>query len=93
MIDPGRSHLFDAVYVRGPMALQALRNVIGDEAFFKSGQGLGSRSREPHPRGVDGRGPGAHHNRSWTVLSRLDLLPTAPARTAATASVNESSRR
>lgn len=35
MIDPGRDHLFDAVYLRGPMTLQALRNVIGDPAFFR----------------------------------------------------------
>lgn len=33
MDDPGRNHLFDAVYLRGPMTLQALRNVIGDRAF------------------------------------------------------------
>ncbi len=34
LVDPTREHLFDAVYQRGPMALQALRNVIGDDAFF-----------------------------------------------------------
>ena len=33
MIDPGVPNLFTTVYVRGPMALQALRNVIGDQAF------------------------------------------------------------
>lgn len=38
MIDPTREHLFDAVYVRGPMALQALCNVIGDDAFFRLAQ-------------------------------------------------------
>lgn len=50
MIDPGRNHLFDAVYTRGPMALQALRNVIGDEAFFRLSrdwaQNPGTRSLE-----------------------------------------------
>ena len=50
MIDPGRPHLFDAVYVRGPMTLQALRNVIGDDAFFRLArdwaQATGSRSLE-----------------------------------------------
>jgi aminopeptidase N len=50
MIDPGRAHLFDAVYVRGPMALQALRNVLGDETFFKFSrdwaQNPGSRTLE-----------------------------------------------
>ena len=34
MADPGRDNLFDAVYTRGPMTLQALRNVMGDKAFF-----------------------------------------------------------
>ena len=34
MIDPGVENLFSTVYVRGPMALQALRNVIGDQAYF-----------------------------------------------------------
>lgn len=33
MIDPGRARLFDTVYVRGPMALQALANVMGETAF------------------------------------------------------------
>jgi aminopeptidase N len=50
MIDPSRAHLFDAVYARGAMALQALRNVIGDEAFFKLArnwsQNPGSRTLE-----------------------------------------------
>ena len=68
MIDPGRNHLFDAVYVRGPMALRALRNVIGDQEILQVGQGLGSRSWKSHPRGMDGGGAGAHHSRSWTVL-------------------------
>ncbi|SDT24684.1 M1 family metallopeptidase [Microlunatus soli] len=35
MTDPGKQHLFDAVYYRGPMTLQALRNVMGDDAFFR----------------------------------------------------------
>lgn len=35
MADPGRDHLFDAVYSRGPMTLQALRNVMGDRDFFR----------------------------------------------------------
>ncbi len=50
MIDPGRDHLFDAVYLRGPMALQGLRNVIGDDAFFalarEWAQDPGARSLE-----------------------------------------------
>lgn len=50
MIDPGADHLFDAVYTRGPMLLQALRNRIGDEAFFRLArtwaQDPGSRSLE-----------------------------------------------
>ena len=31
--DPGANTLFDTVYLRGPMALQALRNVIGEDEF------------------------------------------------------------
>ena len=50
MIDPGSDQLFSTVYVRGPMALQALRNVIGDDAFFALArdwsQRPGSRSLE-----------------------------------------------
>jgi hypothetical protein len=34
--DPGPDHLFDApIYVRGAMTLQALRNAVGDDAFFR----------------------------------------------------------
>jgi aminopeptidase N len=50
MIDPGADHLFDAVYTRGPMLLQALRNRIGDKAFLALArnwaQDAGSRSIE-----------------------------------------------
>jgi aminopeptidase N len=83
MIDPGKAHLFDVVYVRGPMALQALRNVIGDEAFFKLsrdwGQDPGSRSLEEWMAAAQSYtkidlGP---FFRAWIYS------PTAPARTAA----------
>jgi aminopeptidase N len=83
MIDPSRAHLFDAVYVRGPMALQALRNVIGDEAFFKLAKDWGQR-------------PGSRTLEDWMAAAQsyttVDLgpffrawiySPTAPARTAA----------
>jgi aminopeptidase N len=83
MIDPSRAHLFDAVYVRGPMALQALRNVIGDEAFFKLAKDWGQR-------------PGSRTLENWMAAAQsyttVDLgpffrawiySPTAPARTAA----------
>jgi aminopeptidase N len=50
MIDPGAAQLFDTVYVRGPMALQALANVLGDRAYddlVRSwAQGGGVRSLE-----------------------------------------------
>ena len=50
MNDPGADHLFDVVYTRGPMLLQALRNRIGDQAFFKLtrnwAQDPGTRSTE-----------------------------------------------
>jgi aminopeptidase N len=82
MIDPSRAHLFDAVYVRGPMALQALRNVLGDEVFFRFtrewAQKPGSRSLEDWMAAAQA---------STTI--NLDPFfqawiysPTAPARTA-----------
>jgi aminopeptidase N len=83
MIDPSRAHLFDAVYVRGPMALQALRNVIGDEAFFKLArewsQNPGSRTLEDWMAAAQSYttvdlGP---FFRAWIYS------PTVPARTAA----------
>lgn len=50
MSDPGADDLFSTVYVRGPMALQALRNVMGDQPFFAASrawaQQPGSRSLE-----------------------------------------------
>jgi aminopeptidase N len=50
MIDPGAAHLFDTVYVRGPMTLQALNNVMGDRAYDDLvkvwAQGGGTRSLE-----------------------------------------------
>jgi aminopeptidase N len=83
MIDPGKAHLFDAVYVRGPMALQALRNVIGDDAFFKLAQDWA-------------QDPGSRTLEEWMTAAQshttIDLgpffrawiySPTAPARTAA----------
>jgi aminopeptidase N len=50
MIDPGRRNMFTTVYYRGPMALQALHNVMGDEAFTRLNtewaQDPGTRSLE-----------------------------------------------
>ena len=50
MIDPGPARLFDTVYTRGPMAVQALNNVMGDRAFEQLvrdwAQGGGTRSLE-----------------------------------------------
>ncbi len=50
MIDPGRRNMFTTVYYRGPMALQALRVVMGDDAFTRLNtewaQDPGSRSLE-----------------------------------------------
>ena len=83
MVDPGRDHLFDAVYLRGPMTLQALRNVIGDKAFFEL-------SRKWAQRG------GTHSLEDWMQLAHqvsgrnLNAFfqawlyaPTPPARTRA----------
>jgi aminopeptidase N len=82
MIDPGRDHLFDAVYTRGPMALQALRNRIGDQAFFAL-----ARDWSQHP--------GSRSLEDWMAAAQaetsIDLgpffqtwiyAPVAPARTA-----------
>jgi aminopeptidase N len=50
MIDPGRRNMFTTVYYRGPMTLQALRNVMGEQAFTRLNtewaQDPGSRSLE-----------------------------------------------
>jgi aminopeptidase N len=83
MIDPGVEDLFSTVYVRGPMALQALRNVIGDEAFFALGR---EWARDGGPRSLE----------EWMVAAQakttVDLEPfyqawiradTVPERTAA----------
>jgi len=83
MIDPSRAHLFDAVYGRGSMTLQALRNVIGDEAFFKLARDWGQN-------------PGSRTLEDWMAAAQshttVDLgsffqawiyAPAAPARTAA----------
>lgn len=47
MHNPGREHLFDSVYSRGPMTLQALKNVIGQEAFDRLTEQWAAR-RGPH---------------------------------------------
>jgi aminopeptidase N len=83
MIDPSKQHLFDAVYSRGPMALQALRNVMGDSAFFSLARDW---SHDPGSRSLE----------EWMVKAqsetRVNLLPffqawiyapTRPERTAA----------
>lgn len=50
MIDPGANQLFDTVYLRGPMVLQALRNVMGDEKFFAIARDW---SQDPGARSVE----------------------------------------
>ncbi|GAA2109673.1 M1 family metallopeptidase [Microlunatus panaciterrae] len=82
MIDPGKDHLFETVYARGPMTLQALRNVIGDRAFFRLAQ---EWSQDPGSRSLE----------DWMIkaqsTTKIDLTsffqawifsPTAPRRTA-----------
>ena len=83
MTDPGRRNLFSTVYARGPMALQALRNVMGDAAFTRLNT---EWAQEPGSRSLE----------QWMAkaqsLTPVDLgpffdawlaAPTAPARTAA----------
>jgi aminopeptidase N len=83
MIDPSRAHLFDAVYVRGPMALQALRNVIGEDAFFKLAR---EWSQDPGSRTLEEWMAAAQ---SYTTVDLEHFFqawiytPAAPARTAA----------
>ena len=50
MIDPGPAQLFSTVYVRGPMALQALDNVMGDRAFDRL---VKAWARSADPRSVE----------------------------------------
>jgi len=50
MIDPGPAHLFSTVYVRGPMAVQALANVLGDQAFDEL---VKSWARSSEPRSLE----------------------------------------
>jgi aminopeptidase N len=82
MIDPGPAQLFSTVYIRGPMTLQALRNVIGDDAFFRLARDWSQR-------------PGTRSLEEWMAVAQaqttVDLQPffeawiygtTAPARTA-----------
>ena len=83
MIDPGREHLFDAVYFRGPMTLQALRNVIGDEAFFTLARDWAPEPGQPQPGGLDGHGPGQTTIDLGPFFQAWIYSPTAPARTAA----------
>jgi aminopeptidase N len=83
MIDPGRAHLFDAVYLRGPMTLQALRNVIGDDSFFGLArdwsQAPGSRTLEEWMTAAQ-----AHTTVDLGPFFQAWIYsPTAPARTAA----------
>jgi aminopeptidase N len=82
MIDPGRPHLFDAVYARGPMAMQAVRNVMGDEAFFRFSrewaQAPGSRSLEDWMDAAQAASPVDLE----PVFQAWVYSPTAPARTA-----------
>ena len=83
MINPTRDHLFDAVYERGPMTLQALRNVVGDAAFLALSR---SWAQDPGSRSLE----------EWMTRAQsvtpVDLgpffqawiyAPTAPARTRA----------
>jgi aminopeptidase N len=83
LIDPGPDHLFDVVYTRGPMMLQALRNRVGDDAFFALARDWAQQ-------------PGSRSLEEWMVKAQaatsVDLAPffqawilgnTAPARTKA----------
>ena len=68
MIDPGPAHLFSTVYVRGPMAVQALDNVMGDRGVRRAGEELGPQYRAAQSRGPDGRSAGQDVDGSHGVL-------------------------
>ncbi len=59
--DPGREHLFERVYDRGPAAVHALRSRMGDQAFFAMlkvwAQQPGARSLEDFRRHADDATP------------------------------------
>ena len=81
MIDPGKTHLFDVVYARGPMTVQAVRNVMGDEAFFRLtrewAQAPGSRSLEDWMDAAQAASPVDLE----PVFQAWIYSPTAPAKT------------
>ncbi|HEY5846219.1 MAG TPA: M1 family metallopeptidase [Microlunatus sp.] len=66
MIDPGPDQLFSTVYTRGPMVLQALRNIIGNDAFLALAR---EWSAVPRPRSVE----------DWMIQAqaktKVDLAP------------------
>ena len=76
--DPGVDLLFDdAVYVRGAMTLQALRNEVGDDAFWAIVRGWAAdqERRQRHDRGVHrlrraGLGPAARRAVRHLALHR-----------------------
>lgn len=83
MDDPGPDHLFDAVYVRGPMTLQALGAVIGSDTLQALSRAWAQQ-------------PGSRSLEEWMVavqaVTTIDLAPffrawlladTAPAATRA----------
>jgi aminopeptidase N len=82
MIDPSKPHLFDAVYARGPMAMQAVRNVMGDEAFLRFtrewAQAPGSRSLEDWMDAAQAASPVDLQ----PVFQAWIYSPTVPAKTA-----------
>ena len=83
MIDPGADDLFSTVYVRGPMALQALRNVIGDEAFFALARDW---SQRPGSRSLEDWMAAAQSHTTIDLQPFFDawiFAPVAPERTAA----------
>ncbi len=83
MIDPGPDQLFSTVYVRGPMALQALRNVIGDDAFFALARDW---SQQPGSRSLEDWMAAAQSHTTINLKPFFDawiFAPVVPARTAA----------
>ena len=62
MIDPGRNSPLRCGLCTRSDGAAGLTQRDRRSGILQAGQGLGSRSRESHPRGMDGRGAGAHHS-------------------------------
>ena len=78
--DPGIPDLFDgAVYVRGAMTLQALRNEVGDPDFFRILRTWAARKAGGNgTTASSSRSPSASRASSWSAVRRLAVHRRKP---------------